>query len=66
MKQAIQHGADIIIRDWVRLRARERLLIISSQKYSVEIEAMQAAARMNPNAEEGLSAFLEKRKASFQ
>ena len=28
--------------------------------------AMQAAARMNPNAEEGLSAFLEKRKASFQ
>ena len=45
MKQAIQHGADIIIRDWVRLRARERLLIISSQKYSVEIEAMQAAAR---------------------
>ena len=45
MEQAIQHGADIIIRDWVRLRARERLLIISSQKYSVEIEAMQAAAR---------------------
>ena len=45
MEQAIQHGADIIIRDWVRLHARERLLIISSQKYSVEIEAMQAAAR---------------------
>ena len=31
-----------------------------------EETAMQAAARMNPNAEEGLSAFLEKRKASFQ
>ena len=31
-----------------------------------EETAMQAAARMNPNAEEGLGAFLEKRKANFQ
>ena len=31
-----------------------------------EETAMQAAARMNPNAEEGLGAFLEKRKATFQ
>lgn len=44
MEQAIQHGADIIIRDWVRLRARERLLIVSSQKYATEVEAMQSAA----------------------
>ena len=29
-----------------------------------EETAMQAAARMNPNAEEGLGAFLEKRKAT--
>lgn len=32
----------------------------------VEETEAQAAARMNPNAEEGLGAFLEKRKASFQ
>ena len=31
-----------------------------------EETAMQAAARMNANAEEGLTAFLEKRKANFQ
>lgn len=31
-----------------------------------EETAAQAAARMNPNAEEGLGAFLEKRKANFQ
>lgn len=31
-----------------------------------EETSAQAAARMNPNAEEGLGAFLEKRKASFQ
>lgn len=35
MEQAIQHGADIIIRDWVRLRVGERILIVSSQKYAV-------------------------------
>ena len=45
MEQAIQHGADIIIRDWVRLRAGERLLIVSSQKYTVEVAAMQQAAQ---------------------
>ena len=45
MEQAIQHGADIIIRDWVRLRAGERLLIVSSQKYAVEVAAMQQAAQ---------------------
>ena len=45
MEQTIQHGADIIIRDWVRLRARERLLIVSSLKYAAEVEAMQTAAR---------------------
>ena len=31
-----------------------------------EETAAQASARMNPNAEEGLGAFLEKRKANFQ
>ena len=31
-----------------------------------EETAVQAAVRMHPNAEEGLGAFLEKRKASFQ
>mgnify|MGYP000532636615 CR=1 FL=1 len=45
MEQAIQHGADIIIRDWVRLRAGERILIVSSQKYAVEVAAMQQAAQ---------------------
>ena len=45
MEQAIQHGADIIIRDWVRLRAGERILIVSSQKYAVEVAAMQKAAQ---------------------
>lgn len=44
MKQSIQHGAEIIIRDWVRLRAREHLLIVSSQNYEAEVEAMRAAA----------------------
>ena len=45
MEQAIQHGADIIIRDWVRLRAGKRILIVSSQKYAVEVAAMQQAAQ---------------------
>lgn len=45
MKQAIQHGADIIIRNWVRLRAKERLLIVSSQKYEQEICALRSAAQ---------------------
>ena len=45
MEQAIQHGADVIIRDWVRLRAKERLLIVSSQNYAVEVEALRASAR---------------------
>ena len=45
MEQAIQHGADIIIRDWVRLRAGERILIVSSQKYAVEVAAMQQPHR---------------------
>ena len=45
MEQAIQHGADIIIRDWVRLRARERLLIVSSLNYATEVQAMQTAAK---------------------
>lgn len=45
MEQAIQHGADIIIRDWVRLRAGERILIVSSQKYAVEVAALQQAAQ---------------------
>ena len=44
MKQSIQHGAEIIIRDWVRLRAREHLLIVSSQNYEAEVAAMCAAA----------------------
>ena len=44
MEQAIQHGAAVIIQDWVRLRAKERLLIVSSQKYAAEVAAMQAAA----------------------
>lgn len=44
MKQTMQHGADIIICDWVRLRAKERLLIVSSQKYEAEIAALRTAA----------------------
>ncbi len=44
MEQAIQHGAAVIIQDWVRLRAKERLLIVSSRKYAAEVAAMQAAA----------------------
>ena len=36
-----------------------------AQLLDEETEA-QADARMNPNAEEGLGAFLEKRKASFK
>lgn len=45
MKQTIQHGADIILCDWVRLRPRERLLIVSSQKYQREIDALCIAAQ---------------------
>ena len=36
-----------------------------AQLLDEETEA-QADARMNPNAEEGLGAFLEKRKAAFK
>lgn len=40
----IQRGAEIIIRDWVRLRGRERLLIVSSRRYTAEAEALRQAA----------------------
>ena len=36
----IEHGAAIIIRDWVQLRARERLLIVSSRRYQTEADAL--------------------------
>ena len=45
MEQAIQHGANIIIKDLVRLRTRERLLIVSSLNYAAEVQAMQTAAK---------------------
>ena len=45
MEQAIQHGANIIIKDWFRLRTRERLLIVSSLNYAAEVQAMQTAAK---------------------
>lgn len=40
----IRKGAEIIIRDWVCLRGRERLLIVSSRRYQAEIRALEAAA----------------------
>ena len=40
----IQKGAEIIIRDWIRLRGRERLLIVSSRRYQIETDALKAAA----------------------
>ena len=40
----IQKGAQIIIRDWVRLRGRERLLIVSSRRYQAEAKALKDAA----------------------
>ncbi len=40
----IEHGAAIIIRDWVQLRARERLLIVSSRRYQTEADALLHAA----------------------
>ena len=45
MEQAIQHGANIIVKDWVRLRTRERLLIVSSLNYAAEVQAMQTTAK---------------------
>lgn len=48
----IQKGAEIIIRDWVRLRGRERLLIVSSGRYRTETEALRdAAARISSHVE---------------
>lgn len=48
----IQHGAEIIIRDWIRLRGRERLLIVSSRRYLKETEALkQAAERISRHVE---------------
>lgn len=40
----IQKGAEIIIRDWIRLRGRERLLIVSSGRYRAETDALREAA----------------------
>ena len=40
----IQRGAKIIIRDWVRLRGGERLLIVSGRRYQAETKALQQAA----------------------
>ncbi|MCI9124398.1 MAG: peptidase [Eubacterium sp.] len=41
----IQYGADLIIRNWVRLRGRERLLIVTSRRYLAEAHALFKAAR---------------------
>lgn len=41
----IGQGARIIIRDWVQLRSRERLLIVSSRRYQTEADALLHAAR---------------------
>ncbi len=41
----IQKGAEIIVRDWVRLRGRERLLIVSSRRYQAEMQALLNAAQ---------------------
>ena len=41
----IQQGAQIIIRDWVQLRSREKLLIVSSRRYQREVDALSEAAR---------------------
>lgn len=45
MEQSLRHGARIIIRKWIRLRPWERLLIVSSQRYALEVDALRAAAR---------------------
>lgn len=45
MSQELQHGADIIIRSWVRLRPWDRLLIVSSERYTPEVEALKASAK---------------------
>ena len=48
----IQKGAEIIIRDWVRLRGREKLLIVSSRRYEAETASLkQAAYRMTSHVE---------------
>lgn len=41
----IESGAEIIIRDWIQLRSRERLLIVSSRRYQTEANALEHAAR---------------------
>lgn len=41
----IESGAEIIIRDWIQLRSRERLLIVSSRRYQAEAKALEHAAR---------------------
>ena len=40
MEQAIQHGADVIIRDWVRLRAGERsgAQLIDKDNYQILVD----------------------------
>ncbi len=40
----VQKGAEIIIRDWIRLRSGERLLIVSSGRYQTETHALRQAA----------------------
>lgn len=45
MDDRLLHGAEIIIRNWVRLRAWERLLIVSGQRYALEVDALRAAAK---------------------
>lgn len=70
----IQKGAEIIIRDWVRLRGRERLLIVTSGRYQAEAQALrQAAGRISSHVEtlllEELSmyvgAYFNKREDAF-
>ena len=44
MPDTLQRGAQIVISKWINLKAQERLLIISNERYRPEVAALCAAA----------------------
>lgn len=44
MSDKLQRGAQIVINKWIDLKAKERLLIISNERYRPEVTALCTAA----------------------
>lgn len=50
MTEKIERGARIVIRDWVRVRAWDKLLIVTSKEYLPEADALREYAQMRAHS----------------